>query len=732
MPTIPKADIPRFVRSCYDAWRKANIRVRQAETERLKFYVGGDLQWRPEELERRRGENRPWVTDSRIKPAVDNVEGDIRLNPPGPQCHPVGGGADPDAADIHEGLIREIEYRCQAKTAYSTAAKYSAVTGYGVLELATERVSEHSFAQQLVINSVEDPATIFFDPNSRMANRQDAMWAGKMRMYSNPDEYRAAFPGRRLLVLEPHGVQRAMGWIQEAMGVGGEAALINEWTGAGKGPFYVCEFYLVEIEPVKLRMYSDNVARFDGETVPKSVKPLEGEENVRSVGKRVVRKYVVDALEVLNETTWPGQLIPLFPVLGPEIYIDGVLHRLSLISNGIDQQRALNYVATTMIELAGAMPKSPWIGPEGTFEDERWKTASKEMWAYLEYKPVFIVDESTGQRQLAPPPQRNQWETPIQWLIQLGAYFIDSIKAVTSIYNPSLGQERGGQSGRAIQQLRSESNVANFSHADNLHRAIEIMYGEIVYINQQILDGQRVVTIVRPDSQHELTEINREFGADGIDPKTGKKGKPNNITVGRYAVRVTVDRDFDTRQREAGDVIGDFLAHNPQAAGVPGVAAKYLRIIGNGNPQIESMADLLEPAGMKDVTPEQIAQKLNQAQAQNQALSALVQKLQQAILSKTPEIEAKKWIAMVNAIAGIREAEIKARIDKAQQDLDAMEHLTGLAHDVALQAHSQVHEANMQAADQAHAAGMQASQQEAAAQAAPQEQQTPSEEAITQ
>lgn len=704
---IAKKEVPAFVRRCYEKWRDATRENREAEKERLRFYVGGDLQWKDEELTLRRNQQRPWVTVNKCRPAVDQIEGDIRLNPPGPQCHPVGEGADPDTADIHEGLIREVEYRSNAKTAYSTAGKYVAASGYGVLELETEYADERSFAQRLVINSVEDPGVIFFDPAAKMANRQDAMWAGKLRTYS-ADEYLSIFGKRK--VLEPRGVQNAMGWIAEALGIGGTLAQINEWTGSGKGPFYVAEFFMVEMEPAKLRLHSNNIAYFDDEKKPSGAKPKPGEENVRQVRRRRITKYVVDALEILDDTDWPGRLIPWFPVLGPEVYIEGKLHRLSLISGAIDSQRALNYTATTATELAGMMPKSPWIGAKGQFDDPRWQTANSEMWAYLEYVPVTIADEATGKTTLAPPPQRNQWETPIQWLLALATYFSDCIKAVTAIYDPSLGAQKGDQSGRAIEQLRSESNVGNFSYADNLHRAIGVMYGEMVYIHQQILDGPRVVTIVKPDSQHEIKRINQEF-------PEGVKGKANHLSAGQYSVRVTAGPSFQTRQEEAVGQLTDFFKVAPQALAAPGVAAKFLRMIGEGNPQVEGMADLLSPNTQNgEASPQQLQGALANMQQQNKALTLLVQKMQQAIQAKLPELEFKRWQTAIQAITQLRVAEVNASKDrdnaKADREADLLQSVLDMAHDTASQAVDQQHEKDMQSADQQHQAGMQDAQEE--------------------
>ena len=695
---IPRKDIPAFVRRCYQQWRTATKRNRDEEESRLRFYVGGDLQWREEEITKRRNQHRPWVTINRCKPAVDQIEGDIRLNPPGPQVHPVGSGADSETADIIEGLIREVEYRCSAMEAYVVAGRMVAATGLGYIEVGTEYSSERGFEQRPIITPVEDPNVIFYDPNARKLHREDAMWAGKLRSYSK-EEYEALY-GKRSAVLDPSKVREGMAWIQDAMGVNGAASQISEWTGGGKGPYYVAEFYLVELEEEELRLYSDNIARFKSEDVPRGVLPQEEDKFKRPVQRRKIQKYVVDALEIKDgPEEWPGKRIPLIPVLGQEVWIDGKLHRLSLIAPAMDSNRALNYVATTATELAGLMPKAPFIGWKGQFDDPRWQTANSEMWAYLEIEPKFATDPTTGAQQLLPAPQRNTWETPIQWLLALATYFSDCIKAVTAIYDPSLGSQKGQQSGRAIEQLRSESSVGTFSYSDTVHSAVGVVYDELVALFHSLYDGERVKTIVRPDGQHEIATINKEFTKE----MTGKEAKPYRIAEGEYATRVMSGPNFQTRSQEAVQVLLNFFKAAPQIIAAPGIAAKFLRLVGDGNPQVEGMADMLAPQGQGEQNEQQLGQQLQQAQQQNQALTMMVQKLNQAMQAKLPEIEAKKWVAALNALAGIREAEIKAGTDQASLDAQQLEHLTGLAHDAATSASQQQAAAQQQQADQAHA-----------------------------
>jgi hypothetical protein len=709
---IPRESIPQHVRRCYEMARKANERNRKAEIERLKFYVGGDHQWRDEEITRRENSQRPHITINKCKPAVDQVEGDIRLNPPGPQTHPVGEGADADTADIIDGLIRETEYRSVARTAYSTAGKYSAASGYAVLELETEFESERSFSQRPRINSVEDPNQVFFDPTSRMPNREDAGFAGKIRLY-NRGEYIARF-GERRRVLQPRMFQSAAGWLADALGT--ESSVMYEWMGDPKaGPYVVCEFSMLELKPAKLRLYSDNIARFDGENVPRGVKPVEGKENVREVQKRTYKLYTVDALEVLDETEWPGTMHKWIPVLGPEVYIDGKLHRLSLISGALDAQRGLNFCATTITEIGGTMTKAPWIGWEGQFDDPRWQSANRELWAYLEVKAKFATDEA-GNQHLLPAPQRNVWEAPIQWLLASCQFFSDAIKAVTAIYDPSLGQQKGDQSGKAIEQLRSESSVGNFSYADNLHRAVGLMYNQLVVLFQALYDGERVKTIVRPDSQHEIMTINRMFPEDGIDPATGKKGKRNDITTGQYSVRVVVGKDFETRNDDAINTFIEFLKIDPQIIAAPGVAGKALRWIAQGNPQIEGIADMLDPQQQDgEASPQALQGQLQKAQQQGQMMMQVIQKMNQEIQAKLPQIEADKWKTMVDNLTKIRVAEINASKDADHQsaDLDAahLEQVLQMAHESASAAQQRQHEAQQQQVQQSADVASQESQQ---------------------
>jgi hypothetical protein len=456
------------------------------------------------------------------------------------------------------------------------------------------------------------------------------------------------------------------------------------------------------------------------------VKPKEDDDGEikRMVPRRRVKKYVVTALDVLDETDWYGDIIPHFWVMGPEIYIDGKLYRLSLIDGGKDSQRGLNYTATSAAEIVNSMTKSPWIGWVGQFDVANaqginpWESSNTQVWAYMEVKPTFAVNPVTGESTLLPAPQRNTWEAPISRLLELATFFIEGIKGTTSVFfDPSIQSVRDAQSGEAIKALQSQTNMGTINWQKQLHRAVEISYRQAAVILPKIMDGPRVRTIVRADSKHEQVEINREFPPDGLDPATGKKGKRNNIVLGEYSLRVMAGPSTKDRTEQSVAALTEVFHIAPGLLNAPGVAARFLRLVGEGSPAVEEMADSLMGQQQGDEqTPEQLRNQLLQLTQQSQMKDTLLQKMQAALQAKLPEIEARKWVSAVQAIASIRVAEINASKDadaaKADRDAAQLESVMSMAHDAATQASDQQHERTIQQADQQHQAGLQASEQQ--------------------
>jgi len=736
MADIRDSDIPQFARRCWEQFQSATQKQRDREKESLGFWIGGTHQWRAGETQAREGKQLPWLTINRCKPAVDQVENEARNNPPGPQCHPVGGGADSDGADIMAGLIREYEYRSMAHTAYVTALRYATAGGSGAFEMGTEFVSDRSMEQQIVIKEIEDPSTVFYDTEAKRPSREDAMWQGRIRVLSE-EQLEAEFPDSSLKILNRSLVASAgtaMGWMQSAVGYRGDYATVNTWTNGGRGPYFVCEFYRVAIENKKLTLYDDGILRFDDEDVPADVDPKEsadGQVTFRNVPIRRVWKHIVTALDHIKKTEWYGSIIPIFWVMGPELYRDNELTRLSLISTAQDAQRGLNYAATSAAVVVGNMTKAPWIGWEGQFDVinaqgfNPWEATNSTNWAYLEVKPTWAVHPGSGEATLLPAPQRNSWEAPIQRLLELASWYGEQIKAATSIFfDPTQQSVNEVQSGKAIQALQSQTNIGTLNWQDALHMAVQKSYNQAAIILPRILDGERVKTIVRPGNKHEIVTINQEFPAEEMHPsgkhqrKDGTLEPTNSITLGRYAVRVTAGADNQTDSDQAVQDVTQAIKFMPGVLQNPKVGAQFLRWVGDGDPEIEALCDLISPPTQNGATPEQMQQQLQQAQQQLQSQGVVIQKLYAEIKAKLPQIEADKWKTAIEALVKIRVAEITASKDADSQQANiagsAFEKLAGIMSDHALQEKEQAHQQGMaekQAAIQSAQSAQDAAQQ---------------------
>jgi Phage P22-like portal protein len=735
---MPEPDIPLLARRAWYAWRSATKDQREAEEESLGMWVGGEKQWRPAEIASRRGNNRPWTSINRCKPAVDQVENEAASNPPGPEAYPVGNGADKDGCDVLEGLIREYEYRSDATNARLIGLRYAMAGGSGVYELCTEYRPGRTMEQCISVNEIEDPATVFSDPNARLRHRQDQMVGGRIRRFTKA-QLQEQYPEAKNLKIFNRGlIDRAAGWMQDAFPItwkSENATSLAEWINPAADEYYVCEFYRVTIEKRNLYLCTDEIIRYEDEMQEGDAIKLDsaGQPIMRTDPVRKVWKHVVTALdELVPKTEWPGEIIPLIWLLGPEIYVKGKLHRLSLLSGAIGAQRSLNYTATSMNEIVGLMTKSPFVGWQGQFDVTNaqgfnpWEASNTSVWAYMEVKPTFAVHPD-GRSELLPAPQRNVWEAPIARLFEALTFWGEQIKAATSIFfDPTQQSARDVQSGEAIKALQSQTNIGTSGWQKTLQSACTLEYQEARKVFRKLYDGARVVTIVQPDSTHELAWINQNFKQGEVDPRTGKPGKNNDIINGEFAVRVTAGPSYKDRTDKAIEKILELVKVDPDILKAPGVAGQILRWLGEGNPEVEQIADSLTPGGGQDATPQQLQAQLAQASQQNQQLKQLALQLHQAIQAKLPQIEADKWKARLDALTKIRVAEINASKDadhqNADREADAIESLLGMAHERATQAVEHNHAQTLADKQAATAAVSQASDQQHQQQMAEQQQ----------
>jgi hypothetical protein len=241
------------------------------------------------------------------------------------------------------------------------------------------------------------------------------------------------------------------------------------------------------------------------------------------------------------------------------------------------------------------------------------------------------------------------------------------------------------------------------------------MFRQWLKIIPKIMDEARVTTIIAADGSDEQKIINAEF------PHPSKPGQTqkHDITLGRYSVRVDAGPSPEVRNQTALENLGNLFKAAPEILQIPGVAAAYTRLLGDGNPVVDQIAEMLPGGDQSEQTPAQTMQQNAQLKAQNQKLVQAVQQMHQAIEAQLPKIEADKFKALLTSFTQIEVARIGAKVDTAQIEADRLEHLTGLAHDAASQAvdiaHTQQQTSQQQQFDQQQQDQAQSSDQEQAA-----------------
>jgi len=154
-------------------------------------FANGD-QW-PVDIRRDRDtDGRPCLTINITDAMVRRVTNALRENRPRIKFHPVGDGADVQAAKVRNGLMRHIESASSADYAYDCAVESAVRGGWGYIRVGSRYVDERSFDQDLTIDPIRNPFTVYFDPTSSMPDGSDASWAIVSDMMRR-DEYRVRY-----------------------------------------------------------------------------------------------------------------------------------------------------------------------------------------------------------------------------------------------------------------------------------------------------------------------------------------------------------------------------------------------------------------------------------------------------------------------------------------------------------------------------------------------------------
>jgi hypothetical protein len=601
---------------------------REDELDDLRFMAGSpDNAWQwPADVLATRGavqgqtiNARPCLTINKLPQHVRLVTNEQRQNRPTARVIPADDNADPEVAEIFDGIVRHIEYMSDADVAYDTACDNQVTYGEGYIRVLTEYTNENSFEQDIRIGRVRSSFSVYMDPMIQDPCGQDARYCFITEDIPKA-EYERMYP-------DATPVTGMM-----SQGVGDQT--LSMWVS--QETVRIAEYFYVDSKRETLNLYPDNVTAFSGTPEDKRLKAAYGKPiKSRESERRRVMWIKTNGYEVLEEREWAGKYIPVVRVIGNEFEVDGQIYISGLVRNAKDAQRMYNYWVSQEAEMLALAPKAPFIGYGGQFEgyELQWKTANTNNWPYLEVNP----DVSDGAGNPLPLPERAQPPLAQTGLIQAKMGAGEDIKSTTGQYDSSIGATSNERTGRAILARERQGDTSTYHYVDNLARAIKYVARQLVDLIPKIYDTQRVARIINVEGEVDMARINPaqpEAVRRVVDEQGVEIMKIYNPNVGTYDVHVSSGPSYMTRKQEAMDTMGQILQTNPALWGVAG----DLFVKNMDWPGAETMAKrfekMLDPKVLENTDESPEAQMMRQQIVQmSQIMEQTQQQIQQVMQS---------------------------------------------------------------------------------------------------
>lgn len=613
----------------------------------------GDEQWDPQLKLQREQAGRPAMAFPRCHTFVQQVSNEARQNKPQIKFAPRL-DADKDTAEIYEGLARYIQYTSDAQIAYETAIEYSAGGSFGYYRFLTDYVDDESDDLELKVVPVLDPLAVYGIVVPSCFGRKP-MFAFVVEDVPK-EEYKQLYPKSEISSISwDEAEKRGDGW------VGSDSIRIAE--------YWYCEEIKSEGKSKRTR--------------------------------HAVKFCKINGTEILpgTETDWAGSSIPIIPVLGKQMIIEGKPQLSSIVRPQKAAQQLINYSKSRIAETLSQAPVSPFIAAEGQLNgyEKQWQALNTNPRPVLFYKPVDAGGQPVG------PPQRQTFEPPIQALSAFVMQEVDDMKATTGIFDASLGNTGNEISGQAIMRRQQQTNLSTMHFMDNLERSFRQAGDIISELIPKIYDTPRMIQILGEDEAPKVVTINKEHRDES------GKIRHYDMTAGKYDVVVTMGRAFSSKRMETFDTMSQILQTNQGLINVIGDIFFRNSDMAGADQLAERFHKMLPPALQNDESnplPPQAQAAMAQAQQQVALLQSELQKLTMEKQGKVWETQGK--IQAINVqhqadmaledkklMTQITVAEIQTKAQDQEQRLQFVE-------DMLKQFHQQAHQSGMAAQEHGH------------------------------
>lgn len=631
-----------FRQRAQDYWRDI---YDQAEID-IEFCVNKESQWDATARKERAEAKRPCVTINKIAGFVHQQTNALRANKMTLNAIPVD-DSDVGKAEIQDAMLEYVLKSSRADIATDWAGGRAIMGGFGFYRVTTEYESNLSFNQDIKVKRIENPLSTYLSPEIKCPYGSDASEAITGEWMSKAD-FKRQFDGKEAVSAD-------------------DITELTDWQS--EDTVFVAEYYRIDYVDDTLYLLED------GTTILKSkVDEYEGDPNLvvaneRKTQTKKVMWYKCSRDEVLEQTEIKADYIPIILVVGDEQWVNDKRYWKSLISNAKDPQIIYNYARTLQLEQLQKAGNRPWVADGRSIEgyESFWEDASNPNMQYL---PYHSSDENGNS--FTPPFMASVYQGSPD-LMREAMTANDEIKGTTNINDATLGNQSNETSGRAIMARQRQSDQGNFHFLDNFKRAYEHLGRVLLSMIPNYYDTQRVLRITQDDEVFKTIVINvaedspllQKYEKELKNAELGVNGMYNDVTVGKYDIRIAAGADYNTQREEAREVLIELGRAYPQLMEISG----DLIIRAFDFPDADKIADrlkmLLPPQlkgdeeGEAPQIPPELQQQIMQMQQQMQQAEQALQQMSQELKDKSADRELELLKAEIKAESDIEVAKIR-------------------------------------------------------------------------
>lgn len=526
--------------------------------------------------------------------------------------------ADEDTAEFLQDSMRAVEHKSKAYIAYEWAFDNIVSGGIGWCRILTKYENNNSFEQEPYIERILNPFSVIPDRHSVKHDFSDMKHCC---IYSKikKDEYRKL---KSKVITDYFDI-------------------INESSDFQDEEYCtIIEYFYKDSTTRTLLLLDNGEIVFKDEVSPEILSSLTIIKE-RDVDEETIKWIKTDGYTIFDRTEWVGKHIPMIPMIGNEVYMDGKRWFHGIVHNSKDAQILLNYWVSTVTEMMSKHNHTQFLAAAGQCQGDEWKDGNINRRGVLTYNPSITDD--TGRP--LPPPQIITHEPAIQAAMQQVEMFSAFIKSTDGVQNAALGAPSNESSGRAIDKRNAQTEITNYNYANNLESSIEYCGTVLVDLICNLWDTPTKKRVMLESGEHKIVPINQPFKEKG-------KTKQINLKKGNYAVTVTAGASYANKRQEQAAMLLGLMNVSPIVQSNPLVAYHYAKDIG-ANEAAEAIMKTLPPE-LKEHEDEEnyIAPEVKQKmQKDAQTIEMLTQALNEAqdkIDNKILELESKERIAAEN------------------------------------------------------------------------------------